>query len=70
MIVGARKVNGFHGLFRFWSLRPISRLASGLGEARNQLVKCVKGVSWSYFEIEKCLLKYIHGRLGLTECDC
>ena len=40
MIVGDRKVNGLHGLFRFRSL------AAGLGETRNLLVKCVKGVSW------------------------
>jgi len=46
MIVGAHKVNGFHSLFQFWSFRSIARLASGLSETRNLLVKCVKGVSW------------------------
>ena len=39
-IVGGRKVNGLHDLFRFWFL------ASGSGETRNLLIKCVKGVSW------------------------
>ena len=62
MIVGARKVNGFHGLLQLWSFRPIAELASGLGKTRNLLVGCVKAVSWSlaYFEIQKCLLKYLH----------
>ena len=45
MIVGARRVNGFHGLFQFWSFRSITRLASGLDKTRNLLVKCVKRVS-------------------------
>ena len=62
MIVGARKVNGFHGLFQFLSSRPIARLASGFGKTRDLLVKYVKGgVVSPYFENQKCLLKYIHG---------
>ena len=47
MIVGARKVNGFHGLLQLWSSRFIAGLDSGLGETRSLLVICVKGVSWS-----------------------
>ena len=61
MIVGARKVNGFHGLFRFLSFRPMARLASGFGKTRDLLVKYVKGVISPYFENQKCLLKHIHG---------
>ena len=61
MIVGARKVNGFHGLLQFWSFRSITRLPSGLGKTRNLLVKCVKRVSWSYFEIQKCQQMYMPG---------
>jgi len=58
--VGARKVNGFHGLFQFPSLKSITRLASSLGETRNLLVKCVKELVGPYFEIQMCLLKYMH----------
>ena len=54
MIVGARKVNGFHGLFQFLSFRPMARLASGFGESRDLSVKYVKGVVSPYFE-------HIHG---------
>ena len=35
MIVGARNVNGFHGLLQFWSCRPIAGLTPGLGETRS-----------------------------------
>lgn len=47
MIVGARKVNGFHGLLQFWSFWSIAELASGLCETSNLLVKCVKALVWS-----------------------
>ena len=50
MMVGARKVNGLHGLFKILSFRPMGRLVSG--ETRNLLVKSVKGVlSGPYFAI-------------------
>ena len=39
MIVDARKVNGLHGLFRFWSFKFMARLASCLSETRNLLVE-------------------------------
>ena len=61
MIVGARRVNGFHGLFQFLSFRPMTRLASGFSETRDLLVRYVKGLVSPYFENQKCLLKYIHG---------
>ena len=61
IIVGARKVHGFHGLFQFLLIRLMARLASGFGETRNLLVKYVKGVVSPYFENQKCLLMYIHG---------
>jgi len=47
MSVGGRKVNGFHGLLQFCSVRPIARLASRLGKTRNLFVKYVNGASWS-----------------------
>lgn len=57
IIVGVRKVNGFHDSLQFWSFRANARLASGFGKTRHLLVKCVKGLVGPYFEIHECLLK-------------
>jgi len=62
MRVGPCKENGLQPLFPSWRFITRQWLALGLGETRNLLVKCIKGVSDPYyFEIQKCPLNYMHG---------